>query len=599
MTTETRSQRQILVAFGAIMLATLLSALDQTIVATVLPEIADDLHGFDDLSWMVTAYRPVDHRHRARLRQAERPLRPPQAVRGQHHDLPDRLRPLRARAEHRELIAFRALQGIGAGGLIPLSQAAIADLFSPRERGRYQGYIGAMWATAAVAGPLLGGTLTDSASWRWIFLINLPLGIVALAVVVKTMRIHHTPREHSIDYAGALALSVGVAAVLLTSAWGGTSYAWGSPEVIGAGVIGLAGLAAFAVIERRVTEPLLPLGLFRGMTFAVSTAAALLIGGVLLGITIYVPVYVQRVFGASATSSGVVLIPLSFGWVLASFASGQYISRTGRYEVFPIVGSILVLAGCILLAVVGKDTSRIVVTLDLTVVGLGMGTTVPDLRDRDPEPRRHVRDRRRDRRDPVLPFDGRKPRRRRPRRPAHRAACGRPRSRHPRRLRGDHPARGADRRARLPAPGARAPHHALLGTTALGRCFGCSGSAASVWTNTRSWVGRGMVTSCHPPRSISAAADGFRGVTRRLGRPSRYGQRRPSGQSRPRWSIMIAPLPWVSGSIAPTRNRAPGLRRVVTEGRYRCFCDHSASEPMIVSSRRYQSARAGRHFRSP
>ena len=374
MTTETRSQRQILVAFGAIMLATLLSALDQTIVATALPEIADDLQGFGDLSWVVTAYLLSTT--------VTVPLY------GKLSDLYGRRRlfivsitiflvgsALCGLAQSMgQLIAFRALQGIGAGGLIPLSQAAIADLFSPRERGRYQGYIGAMWATAAVAGPLLGGTLTDSASWRWIFLINLPLGVVALVVVIKTMRIQHVPREHSIDYAGALALSVGVTAVLLASAWGGTSYAWDSPEVLAAAAIAVAGLAAFAVIELRVPEPLLPLELFKGRTFSVSTAAALLIGGVLFGITIYVPVYVQRVLGASATSSGVVLIPLSFGWVLASFASGQYISRTGRYKVFPIMGSILVLAGCILLALLGADSSRIVVTLDLTVVGLGMGT---------------------------------------------------------------------------------------------------------------------------------------------------------------------------------------------------------------------------------
>jgi EmrB/QacA subfamily drug resistance transporter len=374
MATETRSQRQILVAFGAIMLATLLSALDQTIVATALPEIADDLDGFDDLSWVVTAYLLSTT--------VTVPLY------GKLSDLYGRRRlfvvsiaiflvgsALCGLAQSMgQLIAFRALQGIGAGGLIPLSQAAIADLFSPRERGRYQGYIGAMWATAAVAGPLLGGTLTDAASWRWIFFINLPLGAIALLVVVRTMRINHVPREHSIDYGGALALSVGVTAVLLASAWGGTSYAWDSVEVLAAAVIGVTGLAAFGILERRVTEPLLPLGLFRGRTFAVSTAAALLIGGVLFGITIYVPVYVQRVLGSSATSSGVVLIPLSFGWVLASMASGQFIARTGRYKAFPVIGSLLVLAGCVLLALLGEASSRITVTLDLTVVGLGMGT---------------------------------------------------------------------------------------------------------------------------------------------------------------------------------------------------------------------------------
>ena len=221
MATEARSQRQVLVAFGAIMLATLLAALDQTIVATALPEIADDLNGFRNLSWVVTAYLLTTT--------VTVPLY------GKLSDLYGRRRlfvvsisifllgsALCGIAQSMgELIAFRALQGVGAGGLIPLSQAAIADLFSPRERGRYQGYIGAMWATAAVAGPLLGGMLTDAASWRWIFLINLPLGALALVVVVKTMRMPTQVREHSIDYAGAVLLSLGVTTILLAASWGG------------------------------------------------------------------------------------------------------------------------------------------------------------------------------------------------------------------------------------------------------------------------------------------------------------------------------------------------------------------------------------------
>src|SRR5690242_17991861 len=302
MATETRSQRQVLIAFGAIMLATLLSALDQTIVATALPKIVGDLQGFSDLSWVVTAYLLTST--------VTVPLY------GKLSDLYGRRRlfvvaisvfiagsALCGMAQSMgELIAFRALQGLGAGGLLPLSQAAIADMFSPRERGRYQGYVGAMWATAAVAGPLLGGTLTDAASWRWIFLINLPLGAIALAVVVRTMRLPSVARRHRIDFAGAAVLSGAITAILLACVWGGTSYPWGSPQVLGVAAAGLLLLAVFVVLERRVSEPLLPLGLLRDRTFAVSSGASLVIGAVLFGVTIYAPVYVQGVIGGSATA---------------------------------------------------------------------------------------------------------------------------------------------------------------------------------------------------------------------------------------------------------------------------------------------------------
>src|SRR3954465_6057925 len=254
----TLTHRQVLLAFSAMMLATLLAALDQTVVATALPQIVTDLHGFRDLSWVVSAFLVAAT--------VTVPLY------GKLSDLYGRRRMfvvaisiflvgslLCGLAQSMgQLIAFRALQGVGAGGLLPLSQAAIADLFSPRERGRYQGYIGSMGATAAGAGPLLGGSLTDAASWRWIFFINLPLGAIALVVVLRTMRAPAQIREHRIDWLGAAVLSVPIGVLLLACPWGGTPYPWGSPQVLGTGIAGLALAVVFVVIERRVVEPLLP-----------------------------------------------------------------------------------------------------------------------------------------------------------------------------------------------------------------------------------------------------------------------------------------------------------------------------------------------------
>jgi EmrB/QacA subfamily drug resistance transporter len=355
------------------MLATLLAALDQTIVATALPKIVTDLNGFEHLSWVVTAYLVSST--------VTVPLY------GKLSDLYGRRRLFLvaitvflagsalcgAAQSMGELIAFRALQGIGAGGLIPLSQAAIADLFPPRERGRYQAYISGMWAIAAVAGPLLGGTLADHASWRWIFYINLPLGLIALAVVVRTMPATSYIREHRIDYLGAALLSGAITAILLATVWGGTSYPWGSWEVIGTAGAGLVLALAFALVERHAPEPLLPLELFRNKIVSVSCAAGLVIGALLFAVTIYAPVFMQDVLGASATNSGALLIPLSAGWVVSSVIVGQLVARTGRYKIWPIVGSTLVLIGIVLLTLLDTSSTLATVSAFLVVIGVGMG----------------------------------------------------------------------------------------------------------------------------------------------------------------------------------------------------------------------------------
>jgi EmrB/QacA subfamily drug resistance transporter len=367
------THRQVLLAFSAMMLATLLAALDQTVVATALPQIVTDLHGFSDLSWVVSAFLVAAT--------VTVPLY------GKLSDLYGRRRMFvvaisiflvgsalcGAAQSMGQLIAFRALQGVGAGGLLPLSQAAIADLFSPRERGRYQGYIASMWATAAVAGPLLGGTFTDAASWRWIFFVNIPLGAIALVVVQRTMRAQTNVREHRIDYAGAAVLSVAITGLLLACTWGGTTYPWDSPEVLVAGIGGLVLTAVFIAIERRVTEPLLPLALFRDRVFSVSTGGGFVIGAIIFAVSIYVPVFSQGVQEISATSSGVVLVPFSLGWVVAATFTGQLISRTGRYRPFPIVGGAFILGGLSLLALIGEGTPPAAVGGILVITGIGMG----------------------------------------------------------------------------------------------------------------------------------------------------------------------------------------------------------------------------------
>jgi MFS family permease len=274
-----------------------------------------------------------------------------------------------------ELIAFRAIQGLGAGGLIPLAQASIGDLYSPRERGRYQGYVASMWGIAAVSGPLVGGTLTDAISWRWIFYVNLPLGLVALAVVVRTLSGTRS-QEHRIDYAGALTLGVSLAAILIACAWSGTTYPMGSAQVIGPFAGGVLGLVVFALIERRASEPIVPVALLRNRIFLAASGGYFVVGALLFAVTIYIPVYLQDVRGNSPTVSGLTTMTYTIGWVLVAMAVGRLITRTGRYRIFPILGTICAAAGVALLLLIGPHTGRLPLCAFLVLGGCGMGMTV-------------------------------------------------------------------------------------------------------------------------------------------------------------------------------------------------------------------------------
>jgi EmrB/QacA subfamily drug resistance transporter len=272
-----------------------------------------------------------------------------------------------------ELIGFRALQGIGAGGLMVGAQAIIADIVPPRERGRYIGLIGAVFAVASVAGPLLGGFLVDNLSWRWVFYVNLPVG--ALAVVIVATRLHlHTPHvRHQIDYLGFTLLSSGVAALILLTTWGGSQYAWGSNMIIGLGIVGVLLLAVFVWWEARAPEPILPLQLFRSRIFSISNAMGFTIGMAMFGAIIFIPLYLQIVYGVSPTTSGLLTIPLMAGLLVASIASGRVITRVGRYKAFPIAGTAILIVGMFMLSRLGVHTATWVASAYMVVVGIGLG----------------------------------------------------------------------------------------------------------------------------------------------------------------------------------------------------------------------------------
>ncbi|MDT0321143.1 MDR family MFS transporter [Streptomyces millisiae] len=370
---EGAAQRNLTPVVLALVIAIMLAMLDNMIIGTAMPTIVGELGGTEHLSWVVTAYTLATaaatpiwgkigdmYGRKGSFLTSIVIFLAGSALSGLAQDMV-------------QLIAFRAVQGLGAGGLLVGVMAIIGDLVPPRERGRYQGMMAGVMALAMIGGPSLGGLITDHLGWRWTFYINLPLGGAVLVMLALVLHLPKRRSPHRIDYLGAALLVVGITSIVLVTTWGGTEYDWGSAQIVGLAVLGALSLVTFVWSQTRVAEPIMPLHIFHSRNFTLMAAIGFLVGFVMFGATLYLPLFQQAVQGASATNSGLQLLPMLLSMMAVSMIAGRATTKTGRYRMFPIAGGALMVVGLLLLSTMDTGTSRLASGLFMAVLGAGMG----------------------------------------------------------------------------------------------------------------------------------------------------------------------------------------------------------------------------------